>query len=165
MGELAVTRGQVVVLEALLGVLVGLGEQMLAFVEPEALRAAEAPPADLAPVRSLSGVEPEVVLETRNSGETLLALGTVVLLPRVDFLVFPQAAGLVEAAVAHGAVVRPLARVGEPVSVHGARVGKALPAFGAGKGFLPRVDLLVAFELAFLGKLFSAQAALVGFLS
>lgn len=138
---------------------------MFAFVEPEALRAAEAPPADVAAVRSLSGVEPEVVLETRSSGEALLALGTVVLLPGVDLLVFPQAAGLVEAAAAHGAVVRPLARVGQPVSVHGARVGEALPAVGTGKGFLPGVDLQVAFELAFLGKLFPAQAALEGFLS
>lgn len=137
---------------------------MFAFVEPEALRAAEAPPTDLAAVRSLPGVKPEVVLETRSSGETLLALGTVVLLPGVDLLVLPQAAGLIEAAVAHGAVIRPLARVCEPVSVHGARVGKAFPAVGTGKGFLSGVDLLVAFELAFLGELLPTQAALVGLL-
>lgn len=147
------------------GVLVGLELQMFAFVEPEALRAAEAPPTDVAAIRSLSSVEPEVVLEARRSRKTLLALRTVVLLPRVDFLVFPQAAGLVEAALAHGAVIWPLARVCEPVSVHGARVGKTLPAVRTGKGFLPGVDLLVAFELAFLGKLFPTQAALVGFLS
>lgn len=138
---------------------------MFASVEPEALRAAEASPADVAAVRSLSRVKPEVVLETRSSREALLALRAVVLLPRVDFLVFPQAAGLVEAAFAHGAVIRPLARVREPVSVHGPRVGESLPAVRTGKGFLSGVDLLVAFELAFLGELFPTQAALVGFLS
>lgn len=138
---------------------------MFASVEPEALRAAETSPADVAAVRSLSRMKPEVVLETRSSGEALLALRAVVLLPRVDFLVLPQAAGLVEAAVAHGAVIRPLARVREPVSVHGPRVGKSLPAVRAGKGFLSGVDLLVAFELALLGELFPTQAALVGFLS
>lgn len=138
---------------------------MFASVEPEALRAAEASPADVTAVRSLSRVKPEVVLQTRRSRETLLALRTVVLLPRVDFLVFPQAAGLVEAAVAHRAVIGPLARVREPVSVHGPRVSKSLPAVRTGKGFLSGVDLLVAFELAFLGELFRTQAALVGFLS
>lgn len=92
---------------------------MFASVEPEALRAAEASPADVTAVRSFSRVKPEVVLETRRSRETLLALRAVVLLPGVDFLVFPQAAGLVEAAVAHRAVIGPLARVREPVSVHG----------------------------------------------
>lgn len=160
-----VAHGQVIVLQAVFGVLVSLDLQMFAFVEPEALRAAEAPSTDVAAIRSLPSVKPEVVLETRSSRETLLALRTVVPLPRVDFLMFPQAARLVEAAVAHRAVIRPLARVREPVSVHGARVGKTLPAVGTGKGFLSGVHLLVAFELAFLGELFPTQAALVGFLS
>lgn len=153
------------VLHTVFGVLVSLDLKVFASVEPEALRAAEASPADVAAVRSLPGVKPEVVLEARSSREALLALGTVVLLPGVDFLVFPQAAGLVEAAVAHGAVIRPLARVREPVPVHGPRVGKTLPAVRTGKGFLSGVDLLVALELAFLGELFPTHAALVGLLS
>lgn len=78
---------------------------------------------------------------------------------------FPQAARLVEAPVAHRAVVGPLSRVCEPVSVHGPRVGKALPAVRAGERFLSRVDFLVTFELTFLGELLPAQIALVRFLS
>lgn len=138
---------------------------MFPFVEPEALRAAEASPADVAGVRPLSRVEPEMVLEARRSRETLFTLGTVKLLPEVDLLVLPQAAGLVEAPFAHGAVVGPLPRVCEPVSVHGPRVGEALPAVQAAERFLSRVDLLVTLELTFLGELLATQRALVGFLS
>lgn len=106
-----------------------------------------------------------MVLEAGGPRETLLALGTVELLPEVDLLVLPQAARLVEAPLAHRAVVGPLSGVREPVSVHGPRVGEALSAVGAGEGFLSRVDLLVAFELSLLGELLAAQRALVGFLS
>lgn len=133
-------------------------------MEPEALRAAEASPADVAAVRPLARVKPEMVLEAGRSRETLVTLGAVKLLPKVDLLVFPQAAGLVEAAVAHGAVVGPLSSVCEPVSVHGPRVCEALPAVGAGERFLPRVDLLVTFELTFLGELLPAQSTLIRFL-
>lgn len=133
-------------------------------MEPQALRAAEASPADVAAVRPLPRVEPEVVLQARRSREALFTLWTVKLLPKVDFLVFPQAAGLVETPVTHGAVVRPLTRVREPVSVHGPRVGEALPAVRTGEGFLSGVNLLVTFELTFLRELLPTQSALKGFL-
>lgn len=133
-------------------------------VQPEALRAAEAPPTDVAAVRPLSRVKPEMVLEARRSCKTLVALRTVKLLPKVDFLMLPQAAGLVEAPVAHRAVVRPLSCVCEPVSVHGPRVGEALPAVRAGERLLSGVDFLVTFELTFLGELLPTQSALIWFL-
>ena len=138
---------------------------MFTFVQPQALRAAESSPTDVAAVRPLPRVEPEMVLEARRSREALVALRAVKLLPEVDFLMLPQAAGLVEAPVAHGAVVRPLPRVRESVSVHGPRMGEALPAVRAGEGFLPRVDFLVTFELTFLGELLPTQRALKRFLS
>ena len=138
---------------------------VFALVEAEALRAAESSPADVAAVRPLPRVEPEMVLEARRSRETLFTLGTVKLLPKVDLLVLPQAARLVEAALADGAVVRPLPGVCEPVAVHRSRVGEALPAVGAGERFLSRVDLQVTFELTFLGELLPTQRALVRFLS
>lgn len=138
---------------------------VFASVQPQALRSAEASAAHVAAVRPLACVQPDVVLQTGRPREALVALGAVVLLPQVDLLVLPQAARLVEAAVAQRAVVRPLARVGEPVSVHGARVGETLAAVRAGEGLLARVHLLVTFELAFLGELLAAQGALVGLLS
>lgn len=116
-------------------------------------------------VRPLAGVQPKVILEAGRACETFLALGTVKLLPEVDFLVFPQAAGLVEAPVAHGAVERPLPGVREPVPVHGARVSEALAAFGAGEWLFARVDFKVTFELTFLRELFSTHGALIGFFS
>lgn len=134
-------------------------------VQPEALRAAEASPAHVAAVRPLARVQPDVVLQAGRPREALVTLRAVILLPQVDLLVLPQAARLVEAAVAQRAVVGPLARVGEPVSVHGARVGEALAAVRAGEGLLARVHLLVTFELTFLGELLPAQGALVGLLS
>lgn len=53
-----VTHGQVLLLGAVFAVLVSLHLHMFAFVEPEALRAAEASPTHVAAVRSLSSVEP-----------------------------------------------------------------------------------------------------------
>lgn len=147
------------------GLVLGLNLLVLPFVEPQALRAAEASPADVAAVRPLSCVKPEMVLETRSSREALLAFRTVKLLPKVDFLMFPQAAGLVEAPGAHGAVVGPLSRVREPMSVHGPGVGEALPAVRAGEGFLSGVDFLVTFELTFLCELLATQGALIRLLS
>lgn len=138
---------------------------MLPLVDAQALRAAEASRADVAAVRPLARVQPEVVLEAGGSREALIALGAVKLLPEVDLLVLPQAARLVEAPLAHRAVVRPLPRVREPVSVHGPRVGEGLPAVRADERLLPRVDLLVTFELTFLRELLGAHGALVGFLS
>ena len=69
-------------------------------MKSEALGPTEALPAQVAAVRPLPGVQPEVVLETRRPGETLVALGTVKLLPKVNFLMFPQAARLVKAPLA-----------------------------------------------------------------
>lgn len=138
---------------------------MFPSVEPQALWAAEASPADVAAVRPLSCVKPEMVLEARSSCETLVTLWTVILLSKMDFLVFPQASGLVEAPVAQRAVVGSLSCVREPVSVHGARVGEALPAVRAGERLLPRVDFQVTFELTFLGELLPTQTALVRFLT
>jgi len=109
-------------------------------------------------------VQPEVVLETRRSGETLIAFRTVKLLPKVNFLVFPKAPRLVEAPLTQGAAVGLLPGVGQPVSVHGARVCKALPAFRARKRPFSRVDFLVTLQLTFLGELLAAQRALVRFL-
>lgn len=106
-----------------------------------------------------------MVLEARSSCETLVTLWTVILLSEMDFLVFPQASGLVEAPVAQRAVVGSLSCVREPVSVHGARVGEALPAVRAGERLLPRVDFQVTFELTFLGELLPTQTALVRFLT
>lgn len=145
--------------------LLSLNQLMFSFVEPQALWAAESSPADVAAVWPLSRVKPEMVLEAWSSRETFFTLGTVKLLPKVDFLVFPQAAGLVEAPVAHRAVVGPLSCVCEPVSVHCPRVGKALPTVRARERFLSCVDFLVTFELTFLGELLPTQSTLIRFLS
>lgn len=106
-----------------------------------------------------------MVLEARSPRETLAALWTVEPLPRVDFLVFPQAARLVEAPVALRAVVGPFPSVREPVSVHGTRVGEALPTVWTGEWLFSCMDFLVACQLAFLGELFPTHGALVRFLS
>ena len=134
---------------------------MFASVKSEALRAAEALPTQVAAVGPLPCVQPEVVLETRRPGETLVALGTVKLLPKVNFLVFPQSARLVEAALTQGAAVGLLPGVRQPVSVHGPRVCKALAAVRARERPFPRVDFLVTLELTFLGELLPAERALV----
>lgn len=116
-------------------------------------------------VRPLAGVQPKVILEAGRASETFLALGTVKLLPEVDFLVLPQAPGLVEAPVADRAVERPLPGVCEPVPVHGARVSEALAAFGAGEWLFTCVDFKVTFKLALLRELFSTHGALIGLFS
>lgn len=141
-----------------------LNQPVLSFVESQTLWAAESSPADITAVRPLSCVKPEMVLEAWSSCETLWTFGTVKLLSKVDFLMFSQAARLVEAPITHWAMIGPLSCVCEPVSVHGPWVGEALPTVWAGEWFLSCVNFLMTFELTFLRELFPTQSALVRFL-